>query len=138
VPPPVAPPTTTEQPAQQPTATKQKSKPKHSVKTAKTGSSNKVVVEDGGESSSPPPEISVGMDKSEAAHERQTTEQLLQSADANLKGLNRTLTSDELAMVEQIKQYMSQSRAAMNDGDLVRANNLALKAHLLSDALSKH
>jgi hypothetical protein len=41
-------------------------------------------------------------------------------------------------MVEQIKSYVTQSRAAITDGDLVRANNLALKAHLLSDALVKH
>jgi len=28
-----------------------------------------------------------------------------------------------------------QARAAMTDNDLVRANNLAVKAHLLSDSL---
>jgi hypothetical protein len=32
---------------------------------------------------------------------------------------------------------MTQSRQATKDGDLVRAHNLALKAHLLSDDLAK-
>ncbi len=40
-------------------------------------------------------------------------------------------------MVAQIRNYMTQSRAATTDGDLLRANNLAVKAHLLTDELIK-
>ena len=140
-----APPPATTEPGEAPTATKPKSK--HT--THKSGKENgksdvaaktpgKVVVEEGGTSEAPQQAISAGMDQGQATHERQATEQLLQSTDSNLKALNRTLNPDEQAMVEQIKSYVTQSRAAINDGDLVRANNLALKAHLLSDALVKH
>jgi hypothetical protein len=40
-------------------------------------------------------------------------------------------------MVSQIKQFMEQSKTAADAGDLDRAHNLALKAHLLSDELLK-
>lgn len=141
-PPVTTPQATPPQPEEVPVTNKPKAKRNHSNKGGKaevaTKTPGKVVVEEGGASEAPPQAISSGMDQNEAAHERQATEQLLQSTDTNLKALNRTLSSDEQAMVEQIKSYVTQSRAAINDGDLVRANNLALKAHLLSDALVKH
>jgi len=79
----------------------------------------------------------VSMDEAQVARQKQLTEELLQSTDANLKGINRALNSNELAMVEQVRSYITQSRAATQDGDLIRASNLAQKAHLLSDALIK-
>ena len=63
------------------------------------------------------------MAQSEAARQRQSTEDLLQATDAHLKSLNRPLSAEELATVQQIRNYV------------VRANNLAVKAHLLSDSL---
>jgi outer membrane biosynthesis protein TonB len=83
------------------------------------------------------PEISVSMDQAQLARRKQLTEELLQSTDADLKSINRTLTGDETAMVEQARSYMTQSRAAIQDGDLDRAGNLAQKAHLLAQALTK-
>ena len=83
-------------------------------------------------------EISVSMNEAQVSQQKQVTEELLQTTDANLRGINRNLNNDELAMVEQARSYMAQSRAATQDGDLIRANNLAQKAHLLSDALVKH
>jgi len=71
------------------------------------------------------------------ARSRQSVEQLLQSTDSNLRSITRSLSNDERAMVEQIRTYMAQARTASTDGDLTRANNLALKAHLLSDELVK-
>lgn len=84
------------------------------------------------------PEISVSMDQTQLARRKQLTEELLQSTEADLKSINRTLTGDETAMVDQARSYMAQSRSAIQDGDLDRANNLAQKAHLLADALTKH
>jgi len=78
------------------------------------------------------------MDHSQEARQRELTQQLLSSTDANLKGITRALTADERAMVDDIRNYMAQSRAAIADGDYIRANNLATKAHLLSDELIKH
>ncbi|HZR28084.1 MAG TPA: hypothetical protein VFA71_04835 [Terriglobales bacterium] len=98
---------------------------------------NKTVVHDGGTPDASPGEILPGMDQNEAARQRNATEQLLQSTDDTLKGISRPLNDDERAMIEQIRNYMAQSRAAATDGDLLRANNLAVKAHLLSDALIK-
>jgi len=80
-------------------------------------------------------DISVGLEHSDEAHQKQSTAQLLQSTENNLKGLTRNLTSDEQATVTQIRNFLNQSRAAITDNDLVRAHNLALKAHLLSDEL---
>ncbi|HEY6249384.1 MAG TPA: hypothetical protein VI685_05455 [Candidatus Angelobacter sp.] len=66
-----------------------------------------------------------------------TTQQLLDSTDSNIRNLKRTLTANEQSMLAQIKDYVAQSKQAAKDGDLVRAHNLALKAHLLSDELAK-
>ena len=40
-------------------------------------------------------------------------------------------------MKNQINQFMEQSKTAAVAGDLDRAHNLAMKAHLLSDELLK-
>jgi outer membrane biosynthesis protein TonB len=95
----------------------------------------KVVVQDGGEAPGAGQISAAGND--EQARSRQAVEQLLQSTDSNLRGITRALTDEERAMVEQIHTYMAQARVASTDGDLTRANNLALKAHLLSDELVK-
>ncbi len=76
-----------------------------------------------------------GMSHTEDAHHRQTTEQLLLSTEANLKSLQRVLNPDERSLLQQIQLFMTLSREASQSQDLVRAHNLALKAHLLSDEL---
>lgn len=100
---------------------------------------SKIVIQEGGAAapaaSSPP--HSAAMAHDQAGHHRLTTGQLLDSTEANLRGVGRTLTNDEQAMLGQIRSYMQQARAADKEGDLVRAHNLALKAHLLSDELAK-
>ena len=93
----------------------------------------KVVVQEGGET--PAGQISAGGNNH--SESRQSIEQLLQSTDTNLRSISRPLNNEERAMVEQIRNYMAQARVASTDGDLTRANNLALKAHLLSDELVK-
>lgn len=67
-----------------------------------------------------------------------STDQLLQSTENSLNGLNRQLSSDEQVMVMQIRDFINQSRQATKDNDGVRAHNLAVKAHLLCDDLMKH
>jgi hypothetical protein len=68
---------------------------------------------------------------------KQNTTELLDTTEKDLKGLNHGLGHDEEAMLTQIKSYIAQSRSATKDGDFERAYNLALKAHLLADALIK-
>jgi outer membrane biosynthesis protein TonB len=97
---------------------------------------SKTVVTNGG-TSTEGGQLSAGLPRDQAAHQRQTTTQLQQAAEANLRGVTRTLSSEEQSMVQQIRAYLQQSRAAEADGDTERAYNLAVKARLLSDELVK-
>jgi outer membrane biosynthesis protein TonB len=81
-------------------------------------------------------QLSAGAPHTVVEHQRASTTQLLDSTETNLKGLTRTLNSSEQAMVQQIRNYIRQSREATTQGDNERAYNLALKAHLLSDELT--
>lgn len=67
----------------------------------------------------------------------QSTEQLLQTAENNLRRVTRQLNDGEQAMLRQVRNYITQSRTASRDGDLERAYNLAMKANLLSGELAK-
>jgi hypothetical protein len=80
--------------------------------------------------------ISEGLPHSDEMHRKETAAQLNQSTEQNLRSITRTLTAAEKSIVEQIRAYMAQSQEAIGDNDLVRAHNLALKAHLLSDELA--
>jgi hypothetical protein len=95
-----------------------------------------VVKPDSAQPSATPGQISPGS-SGDVSHDQANTEQLLQSSESNLNGIKRQLSSDEQAIVAQIRDYMTQSRQAIKENDLVRARNLALKAHLLSDDLAK-
>jgi hypothetical protein len=83
-------------------------------------------------------QLEPGVPQTEADHQRQATEQLLQSTDASLKNISRRkLTPDQQDMARQISFYIEQSRSANKEGDLGRARNLADKAHMLCDALAR-
>jgi len=88
----------------------------------------------------PTPDADVGqiappISPSAASQAQQSTTQLLDSTEQNLRGLTRTLSNDEQNTVSQIRSYIVQARSALKDQDLERAHNLALKAHQLSDVL---
>jgi hypothetical protein len=95
----------------------------------------RIVIQEGGAPASPG-DITTPIAHDDATHRRLTTAQLQQSTEDNLRGLKRVLSADEQATVAQVRDYMEQSRAAAAQDDLVRAHNLALKAHLLSDELA--
>lgn len=124
---------------------KPNSKPKHTRAARKPAAppapapekSSKVVVEQGGARPPSGPQLSASLPGDAAIHQKLSTAQLLEATDYNLKSISRTLTADEQAMVQHIRSYMQQSRDASKDGDVERAYNLALKAHLLSDELVK-
>lgn len=94
----------------------------------------KVVVPEGGAPDTTP-QLSASLPRETVSHDQQNTQQLLDSAESNLRSLTRQLSAGEQQTVLQIRSYMQQSRQATTDGDAVRAHNLALKAHLLSDQL---
>ena len=72
------------------------------------------------------------------SHERDTANQMLGPTEANLKKIaGRQLSPNQQDMVNQIRQFMEQSKAAVDAGDLERARTLAWKAQLLSEDLVK-
>jgi iron uptake system EfeUOB component EfeO/EfeM len=63
---------------------------------------------------------------------------MLDATEANLKKIaGKQLTANEQDMVNQTRQFIQQSKAAVEAGDLERARTLAWKAHVLSDELVK-
>jgi len=75
------------------------------------------------------------MSRTAAAQAQQSTTQLLDATEQNLRNLNRTLSNDEQNAVSQIRSYIVQARNALKNQELELAHNLALKAHQLSDGL---
>ncbi len=100
--------------------------------------SGKVVVRNGGARDSSA-QISPAINDEQARHQRENTNQLLATTDANLKKVaGRQLTPAQQSTLDQIHAYVRQANAASDSGDLPRAHTLAYKAHLLSDELAKH
>ncbi len=97
---------------------------------------SKVVVRQGGTSE---PSIQLaGGHADQTAQQRDAANQILQSADTNLKKVSgRQLSADQQDMVNQIRQFMAQSKTAIDTGDLERAHTLAWKAQVLSEELVK-
>jgi hypothetical protein len=96
----------------------------------------RIVIQEGS-AAAPQGDITSPIAHDEATHRRLSTAQLLQSTEDNLRGLKPPFSADEQATVAQIRDYMEQARSANAQNDVVRAHNLALKAHLLSDELAK-
>jgi hypothetical protein len=66
------------------------------------------------------------------------TAQLLAKTDENLWKLSgRQLDADQQQTLNQIREFIEQSKQATAAGDLERGQNLASKARLLSDELVK-
>lgn len=119
-----------------------KTKRKKSNPTLPAGTSpngpTKTVVRNG---STPDPTvaISAGMNQQQISQQKQNTDQLLASADANLKVIStRQLSATQQDTVTQIKSFMEQAKAASSSGDVQRAYNLANKASMLSADLKGH
>jgi hypothetical protein len=114
---------------------KSASRKKHSAGDG--GEPQKRVIHRGG-TVEPTTQLAQGMTEEQASRQRETTNKLLATTDASLQKLSgRQLTKDEQDTVAQIKRFMQQVKAADAAGDLQRAYKLAVKAHLLSDALAK-
>jgi hypothetical protein len=111
--------------------------PSNSASGAKPCPPPKVVVRNGG-SDEPTVELKGDTSADKASYERSTTEQLSAGTEENLKKIaGQDLTSSQQEIVNQVKQFMEQSKAAIAEGDLERGRNLAVKAHVLSEELVK-
>lgn len=110
---------------------------KHTSPAAAGQGPKKKVVHRGG-AEEPSTQLAPGMTDEQAARQRQSTNQLLASTDVSLQKLSgRQLTREQQDTVTQVRKFMEQVKAADAAGDLQRAYKLALKAHLLSDALAQ-
>lgn len=97
----------------------------------------KTVIKDGG-TSEPSIQLLGSKGTDVASQQRTSTDQLLESTEDDLKKVaGRQLSSSQQEMVNQIREFIQQSRTAEAAGDTERARNLARKAHLLSDELIK-
>ncbi|HUM05183.1 MAG TPA: hypothetical protein VLT90_06965 [Terriglobales bacterium] len=102
------------------------------------GEHRKIVINRGGVSE-PVTQIIPGMTLEESKRQRQEAQDLLATAESDLKKLaDRELNSKQKETVSQIQHYMEVARSALGDGDIQRAHTLAQKAQLLSDDLVKH
>jgi outer membrane biosynthesis protein TonB len=115
---------------------------KHAAKKKRSspapGQESQTKVVHRGGAAEPTTQLAPGITGEQAAQQRQNTNQLLASTDASLQKLSgRQLTKDEQDTVTQIRKFMEQVKTADAAGDLQRAYKLAVKAHLLSDALAK-
>jgi hypothetical protein len=91
-----------------------------------------------GGTSEPSIQLAGGADGDQATGQRNATNQMLGSTDANLKKLaGRDLNANQQDMVNQVRQFMQQSKTAVDAGDFERARTLAWKAQLLSEELLK-
>ena len=82
-------------------------------------------------------QITAAAPRSAVQSQTQNTEQLLRSSESKLAGLNRPLNGSEQSMANQARNYISQSHQAMQEGEIERAYNLAVKASLLAAELAK-
>lgn len=81
--------------------------------------------------------IAAAIPSAEMKGKKDKTEQMIAATENNLKSLSRSLSDEEKAMKTQIQSLLLQSRKATSEGDFERAYNLAEKAQLLAEALSK-
>jgi hypothetical protein len=94
----------------------------------------KKVVRNGG-SNEPTIQLLGGSPADQASNQR-STEQLTAATKENLKKIaGHQLPPARQEMVNQVKQFMDQSKTAVAKGDLERGHNLARKAQLLSEEL---
>ena len=83
--------------------------------------------------------ISSGTSDQQASQQLKNTNSLLGATTENLQKISgKQLNLGQQDMAKQIRNYMQQSKNAAVAGDMQGANNLAVKAHLLSEELVKH
>jgi len=132
--------TATSNPDCKPTAHKTKRKKRNPTPPAGAAPDGptKTVVRNGS-TTDPEVAISPGLSQQQISQQTQNTDQLLASAEANLKVIsNRQLSVTQQDTVTQIKSFMEQARAASSGGDVQRAYTLANKANMLSADLKGH
>lgn len=97
-----------------------------------------MVVVDQGSTKEPTIQLVGGPAGAQAANQRNTANEKLATTEANLKKTaDWQLNANQQDMISQIRQFMEQSRKALQAGDSERASTLAGKAQQLSEELVK-
>jgi hypothetical protein len=77
--------------------------------------------------------------KEQADQETDNANQLLATAEENLKTLTqRPLNDSQQETLSHIKNYMSRASAALDSGDVERGHKLAVKANVLAHYMVRH
>jgi hypothetical protein len=82
-------------------------------------------------------QITADVPRAAVQSQRQNTENLLRNSEGKLGHISRTLGESEEGMLRQARNYIAQSNQALQAGDIERAYNLAVKASLLANELTK-
>jgi outer membrane biosynthesis protein TonB len=82
-------------------------------------------------------QITAAVPRAALQSQKQETEQLLRNSQGRLAGINHSLGDSEQGMLRQARNYIAQSTQALQAGDIERAYNLAVKANLLTNELTK-
>jgi hypothetical protein len=83
-------------------------------------------------------QLAGGETGNQASNQRDSANRMLGTTEENLKKISgRQLSESQQDMVNQIHQFMQQSKTAVAAGNLERARTLAWKAELLSEELLK-
>jgi len=120
------------------TPTKPKGKKRRHPQPSSDNGTTKTVVRNGSTKDSGAA-IAADVPQSKSSHDLQTTNDLLDKTDANLKRLEgKTLSEAQQDTLRQIRNYMDQARSAVKNEDIEHAYNLAKKANMLSADLLWH
>jgi outer membrane biosynthesis protein TonB len=68
---------------------------------------------------------------------KKETADLINETEQGLNGIKRSLSTDEKSIAAQIRNYLKQAQQALDNGDTDGAHNLATRAKLLLDELTK-
>lgn len=119
-------------------APKKKKAKKKLAKTETQSQDSSIVVIRNGGTLDKQGQISYSETDQQTLEKRKNTDALLSATTTNLQQVSgKQLNSGQQDMVKQIHTYMAQSKSATRTGDIQGANNLAVKAHLLSQELVK-
>jgi outer membrane biosynthesis protein TonB len=89
-----------------------------------------------GAAASPIGQLTIG-DSAMGEKTKKETGDLINETEQGLNGIKRSLSTDEKSTAAQIRNYLKQAQQALDNGDTDGAHNLATRAKLLLDELTK-
>ena len=93
-------------------------------------------VEHVGTTASPIGQLTAG-DSAMGEKSKHETQDLISQTQQGLAGIKRSLSNDEQVTATQIRTFLKQAQQALDNGDMDGGHNLATKAKLLLDELTK-